>query len=245
MSGVGWKRGLAAVLFPERCACCGEVVRVGEDCCEHCRASLSHIAPPVCPFCGRGRDACRCRQHRRHFERCVSPFYYDGAIQKGILRLKEEERWETVRFLASKMAETVEREYADVSFDGIAPVPMTKRALKKRGFNQSLLLTRELGKRLSLPVTEPLQKLVDTRPQKVLSAAERSGNVLGVFDLTEGASPAGLTLLLVDDLVTTGATLDECAKMLKIYGAEAVYAVTASATRPEKSEKEEQEDAPA
>lgn len=241
MNGVGWKRRLTAVLFPERCACCGEVVRVGEGCCAQCRAQLSRITPPVCPFCGRGREACCCRKHRRHFERCISPFYYEGAVRKGILRLKEEESWDTIRFLAAEMAEAVEREYAELRFDGVIPVPMTSRALKKRGFNQSFLLAEELGRCLSLPVWEPLQKLVDTRPQKALSAVERSGNVLGVFELTAGAAVAGKTLLLADDLVTTGATLDECAKMLKIYGADAVYAVTATATKP----KEDEADTPA
>ena len=101
---------------------------------------------------------------------------------------------------------------------------MTERSIGKRGYNQSRLLAEELARRLELPLIEALSKRYETPPQKALDLRARSGNVLGVFDVIE-PRVKGQTLLLVDDLVTTGATVNECAKMLKIYGARQVMAV--------------------
>ena len=82
-------RRLLAVLFPERCAYCGQVVRCGEGCCPRCAESLPRILPPVCPLCGRGKASCTCRGHRGPLDGLAAPFTYEGAVRQGILRLKE------------------------------------------------------------------------------------------------------------------------------------------------------------
>ena len=236
--GSKWKRTLLAVLFPERCACCGKVIPPLNGCCEVCRWELALVLPPGCGSCGASREDCTCRKHRRHFDRCVVPFYYEGSARRGILRLKEQEDLQIADFFAEYMSQVVRREYGTLRFDWIVPVPLTKAKKKERGFNQSERLAKALSRELKVPVSTLLYKVTETRPQKELSALERSGNLLGAFEV-EGKNLSGARILLTDDLVTTGSTLDECAKMLKLYGASEVYAVAAAKARfPKKTDQE-------
>lgn len=218
-------------LFPRRCAFCGHPVETGQTACSRCREELPRIAGPVYPLCGREKGSCRCGQRRRAYRRCVSPFYYEGPAKRGILRLKLYGKVYAAEGFAQAMAETVRREYEGIAFDALVPVPISDSTRRERGYNQSERLASALGKGLAVPVVEGLVKVAENPPQRSLPASQRSGNVLGVFDCAPGFVPEGQVLLLVDDVSTTGATLDECAKMLKIYGAEEVYAVTAAAAR--------------
>lgn len=235
-SRLSFGRRLLAILFPERCAACGEVIAPGTGVCAACLAALPRVGTPVCPFCGLEKEWCRCRKRKRHFDRVVASFYYDGVASRGVLRMKESGDRPSAAFFAAEMAESVRQHYPDISFDGVVFVPSGRKMLRQRGFNPGELLAQELADMLGLPLLPALIKVVENAPQKSLSAIERSGNVLGVFDVAADCAVAGKTLLLADDIVTTGTTLDECAKMLKIYGAQAVYAVAATAARPETDE---------
>lgn len=215
------------VFFPHHCFLCNELLYPHQRMCGDCLQKAPYIFPPVCERCGRGGDECRCGKHRRTFERCVSPFYHKSVAQSGIYTLKSEGFEVTVNGFAVEMAELVRREYGGIPFDLVTAVPLHKREFLERGFNQSERLGQALAKRLGLPYETVLTKITATAPQKELKAVERSGNLLGVFDVCGEVS--GKTILLVDDVITTGTTLDECAKMLKIFGAEEVYAVMAAA----------------
>lgn len=223
-------RLLLSILFPERCACCGKVIPPLTGCCEACRGELAIVLPPVCSCCGANKEDCTCRKRRRHFDRCAVPFYYEGPVKQGILRLKEQDDVTIAEFFARYMAQAARREYGGLRFDWIVPVPLTKARRRERGFNQSERLAKALSKELGIPVSAVLHKVVETRPQKELTALERSGNLLGAFEV-EGADLTGARVLLTDDLITTGSTLDECAKMLKLYGASEVCVVTAARAR--------------
>lgn len=224
-----------AVFFPERCAYCGKVIPPCLPGCEDCLKQLPRILPPTCRICGLERKTCICEGKRMHYERCAAPFYYDGKAKYAILQLKARENREVARTLAAEMAAVVRREYGNCAFDYIVPVPMTEEEKKKRGHNPCELLAKALSAELGVPVGLYLKKIYETRPQKELSSLERSGNVLGAFDVADNTPVAGKTLLLLDDIVTTGATLDECAKMLKIFGADEVYAVAGTASRLSKT----------
>ena len=184
-------RRLLAVLFPERCAYCGQVVRCGEGCCPCCAESLPRILPPVCPLCGRGKASCTCRGHR-------------GPL--------------------------VRRAWPEAAPELAVPVPVTRRKRARKGFNQAALLAESLARELNIPCVKALAKCRETRPQKELAAWQRSGNLLGAFDVRPGTPLAGKCVLLVDDVSTTGATLEECAKMLKIQGAAQVLGIAAALT---------------
>lgn len=227
---------LISLFFPNRCYVCGAVIGWQRHLCSRCYDRVPYVLPPVCSCCGRSKTDCICRGRKRLFERCVSPLYYEEELKPAIYQLKTYGYRQVVDTLAVEMAEVIRREYGGIAFDVIVPVPLHSSDLTARGFNQAQLLARSVASRINLPVRSILKKLYVTKPQKTLSLQQRSGNLLGAFDVVEGANISGATVMLVDDVVTTGSTLDECAKMLKLYGAEAVYAVTAAAARLKKDD---------
>lgn len=231
-----WQHCLA-LFFPEHCCCCGKIVSCGELVCSDCQSRLVGVLPPLCPYCGCQKKDCRCDNHARHAERCVSPYYYTGAAKSGILRLKFQNKPYAAEFFIQSMAQVVRREYTGIRFDMIIPVPLSPATRKMRSYNQSALLAAGLSEHLGIPWEEALVKLWNTAPQRSLPAFRRSGNVLGVFDINGDVILTDKTILLVDDVSTTGATMHECAKMMKLYGAKAVYAVAATVTRLSDSEK--------
>lgn len=119
----------------------------------------------------------------------------------------------------------------EASYDFICFVPQTEAEQEKRGYNQSCLLAEILGAYLEIPVYSTLVKLYDTKRQRTVSVRNKKGNVFGVFDTADGTEAEGKRILFVDDIQTSGATVDECAKMLKIRGAECVDVVVYAVTR--------------
>ena len=221
-----WKqfaRRVTAWFLPERCVFCGEVIAPFAVACRRCRETLSVIQPPICHYCGARKKECHCGKRRLSVDGVAAPFYYEGAARDGVLRLKREDDPDAIAYFARQLCTVIRREYQVEEIDGIVFVPMTVRARREREYNQGELLAHAVGRQLSRPVYNALVKLYETPPQKALDLHARSGNVLGVFDVTD-RSVRGKTLLLVDDVLTTGATLHECAKMLKLYGAERVPA---------------------
>ncbi len=230
----GWerfKRQCIAVFFPERCIWCGKVIPPLSLCCDACRENVAVIHPPICTYCGMEKQVCRCQRKRHHYDRIASPFYCEKAVRSGILRLKHYADVTLIGFLADQMATVVKREYGTSLPDIISFVPVTERDGFSRGYNQSELLAIALSERLGIPMQPLLVKLYETKPQKALRAQFRSGNVFGVFDVQSDVTLASKTILLVDDVLTTGSTLNECAKMLKLYGAHKVFCITASLRR--------------
>ena len=230
---LGWKRRLLSWVYPERCACCGEVIEAGTDLCARCREELPHQPLPLCRYCGSAKENCRCGKRRRPTDGVVSPFTYDGPARRAVQRLKKGVSPLETDTLAAFLVKTVRREYADVQFDAVTCVPKPNRELRKSDENASATLAQAVARQLGLPFEPLLDKVRETRPQKELSALERSGNLRGALDLRRDAAVTDRTLLLVDDVRTTGATLHECALILKIYGAKEVYAVTLTASGKE------------
>ena len=219
---------LTNVFFPQRCCLCGKVIRWRQTMCDDCRRDAPYVLPPICDLCGRAEDRCICRKRHRHFERCVMPIYYDGIGKSGIGQLKNAADTVVADGLAVEMAEVMRREYGGIAFDCVMPVPLHWKDERAKGYNPAALLAQALSRRSGIPYVDGLRKIYRTKPQKKLRAVERSGNLLGAFTVNEPSAVKDKRVLLVDDTITTGSTLDECAKMLKIYGVRAVYAVTAS-----------------
>jgi ComF family protein len=151
-------------------------------------------------------------------------------MHSAVTALKEKAARDVIYSFAYEMAQTVRREYGDIAFDAVTYVPLTKRDRRRRGHDQSQLLAKELARQLNTPCVTALVKLTQNRPQKELKPHERVGNVMGVYDVC--ADVQDQFVLLVDDVITTGATLNECAKMLRLYGARQVFVVTATASEP-------------
>lgn len=214
-------------LFPKRCFLCGEVILPRQRLCSTCVEKAPYVLPPVCERCGRGVDVCTCKGHHRHFDRSVSAFYHKDSAYRSLQGMKTYDDAVVTEGFATEMAEVVRREYGGISFDCVTSVPMHKKDYRDRGFDQAAGLAKDLARILDVPYGVLLQKIIRTEPQKEMTAIRRRGNLLGVFDAV--APVTGQRILLVDDVITTGSTLDECAKVLKIYGAEEVYGVTAVA----------------
>ena len=223
---------LSYAVFPKRCALCGEVICLDEELCEECR-KLERITGELCNKCGNPKDECACDKRAKtpEFKRVVAPYYYDGSIVAGSNRFKDFGFPELAPKMGEEIFFQIEEQYEGIEFDCITYVPLTKKKLLKRGYNQSELLAREVAGHMQLPCIELLAKIRETPPQKTRSARQRKINLRGSFDLVDGLRIEGKTFLLIDDIKTTGSTLNECAYVLNAYGAKAVYAAAFCMTK--------------
>ena len=217
-------RSALDLVFPIHCTGCG---REGGILCDECVYGLERVAPPFCGACSApGVDGtCRwCLQYPRGFDSLRSPYRFEGPVRDAIHALKYRGVRAAAETLGGLMAEYGAAN--PVPVDVLVPVPLHSRRLRGRGYNQSALLAREIGKRTFLPVVEGrLVRTRNSRPQvDVASREERRDNVAGNFDCDTDVS--GLAVLLIDDVATTGSTLSECAHVLKEAGASSVHALT-------------------
>lgn len=223
--------------FTEHCQYCNAIIEKGKELCADCRESLPRITGERCRFCGAGKERCSCRKHSMGYDGITSPFYYEDGIKSGIQKLKFNGKEHIAYSLAEDMVKSVKSDFGEVNFDFICFVPFTATQKIRRNYNQSELLAEHLGKMLNIPLKRVLVKLFDTDTQHSMNVRNRRGNVFGVYDVKDGADVKDKTILLVDDIRTTGATLDECAWILKIRGAKEVYCVTAALTGKNKDSK--------
>jgi ComF family protein len=220
---------LVNVVFPHRCGLCGKVVDPDTELCDNCARMTCRVPTPICFACGRSKKDCDCGgAHGRFVAAFAAPYYYRDAVRDAIHRLKFEGQTDVADTLARDMTEFAKEVFWGVRFDCVTFVPMTSREIRERGFNQSRLLAERVANGLELEAEALLTKLYETQRQRELTGWDRSGNVLGVFDVTSPDRVEGRRILLCDDLTTTRSTLTECAKMMKLYGAREVYCLTAA-----------------
>ena len=210
---------LLDLLFPPRCPFCRTILKDHETLlCGRCRKELPWT-------CGAAQ-----KQSFRHVASCVSPLYYEGDVRRSLLRYK----FGGLSVYAPKYAELMYSciEENELSFDLITWAPLGRKRLRKRGYDQAKLLALALSERFGKPCAQLLIKSKDNPPQSGTGSAEkRRANVSGVYRVTEPSLVKDRRVLLVDDIVTTGATISECAKVLKTAGAESVCAATLSRSR--------------
>lgn len=220
---------LKIAFFTKRCELCGEVVCFDEKLCDEC-ISLRHIEPPLCKKCGCSKNDCICRKFKREaeYKSVIAPFYYGDNVAKGILNLKMHDMPRLAEFHGKEIANSVKNYYELIDFDFVTFVPMREADVVKRGFNQAELLAKVVSRECDIPLVDALLKKRKTRMQKRQKATKRFANMYNAFDIKDNVDVAGKTILLVDDVKTTGSTLTSIALTLKAYGASAVYcAVTA------------------
>lgn len=222
-------QGVLSLLYPPRCALCDAPPERGTV-CAGCLTRLERLAPPWCEICGGplphdGSDLCaRCAHSRVPFARARSFGPYEGGLARLIQLLK----YHGERALARDLAPLLITVLDGMEIEGLTFVPMSPSRRRARGFNQAELLARHLGRRLGVPVFPALRKTRETPPQEALSRPERLRSLGGAF---APLGPARCeSVLLVDDVYTTGATVTECSRALRTAGYERVFVVTLART---------------
>jgi len=223
-------QSLLDLVYPPRCPGCG---RMGVAFCERCRARVELIAPPVCRRCGcalpREGLCDRCRALPSSLDGIVAVAVFADPLRQAIHALKYENNTALAAPLGSMMAE-LWRRGGTPQADLILPVPLHTRRQAERGYNQSRLLARVLGRGVGVPVDEHmLIRQRHTLPQVDLGFAERQQNVEGAFACR--GDVRGKTVVVVVDVCTTGATLEACAAALRAGGAAGVWGFTLARAR--------------
>jgi len=210
-------------LFPQWCVGCG---KEGEFICYSCRRSLPRVMPPLCPRCGKPQPSgivCpTCVSWQAEIDGIRSPFRFDGVMRQAIHQLK----YRNLRAIAKPLAKSLNDYIAANPIPGevLIPVPLHPKRLRERGYNQSSLLAKELGKLTSLPVVDDCLIRQRHAPPQARSSTveERRSNVAGAF-VCRDHRLQNKQVLLIDDVSTSGATLDACAAALKATGATSVW----------------------
>ncbi|MCC6157564.1 MAG: ComF family protein [Deltaproteobacteria bacterium] len=228
-------------IFPPVCVLCGGLA-AGPDTgvCARCDAALPRILPPYCRVCGApfesglaSRACLDCMSDPPPYALARAPLRYEGEARRSILAFKFRLGVHRARGFADLLASVVSMGVTWSDFDIAAPVPLHPRRLRERGYNPPLLIARRLLRQTPVALRpELMQRVRDTPPQRGLSRAGRRDNVRSAFAVRDGETVAGLRVLLIDDVLTTGATAAECARVLMRAGAARVGVVTlARATR--------------
>lgn len=206
-------------LLPGSCLLCGEHDR-SPLVCQACEADLPHLGPGACPRCAEpdcgGQWCAHCLRHPPHFDRAWALWRYEHPLDALLHALKYRNELGLAAWFGHRLAPMLFAHSTD--WDCLVPLPLHPQRLAERGFNQSREVARHLGPRLNLPVMPELcRRQLATRPQAELPLAERHANIRGAFHCP--GMLTGRRILLLDDVMTTGATLNECARTLKLHGA--------------------------
>ena len=219
------------LLYPPRCLLCRTFIASG-SLCGTCFSSFRKLVTPVCPICGgpflngiQEDHVCEeCLRKRPYFNSAASPYLYDGRIMDAIHQFKYQGKPHMAKALGPLLASFGREWLSGLSGLLIMPVPLHPKRLRQRGYNQSLLLARHVsaGMRASLDFMS-LRRTKDTKVQTGLKKEERRRNVRRAFEIADRKAVKGKTVLLVDDVATTGSTLNECARALRKAGSGNVH----------------------
>ncbi len=224
------KNSFMQAVLPRKCPLCGKIIAANERICGNCSDTLVTVRTPICRVCGREMFQCICEYEEFHFDRCVSPFVYTRSARTGVKRLKYKNSTETADFFGRRMALIVSQEFKRFDIDVVTGVPMHASDLQERGYNHAALLGRSVAKTLGLRYSSNLlTKPKAIQKQHTLNRTDRKTNVSGAYKVSRPETVQGMTVLLCDDVTTTGSTLSECARALKAAGAKRVLCVTATA----------------
>ncbi len=214
------------------CDVCGREVFANERICAACRETLPWNNALICPFCGRKvleEGTClECKQKPLETQKARSLFTHEGDAAALVYRFKGGRKY-LARMLGEELASLARSEFAEAEL--VTFVPMTRKAERRRGYNQSRLLAEELAAQLQTPCLALAQKERESAPQKTLGRKEREENLEGCFRVVERAALKGKYVLLVDDTMTTGATASALAQRLKRAGARRVDLVTVTSVQ--------------
>ena len=226
---------VVSVFFPPHCAACGSDTASGVHLCTVCEGKTWPLAAPFCRRCSEPFDGAidgefecaNCADRPLHFECAVTAYLSRGVVREFIHRFKYDHDRSLRIPLAAWLVDALSDARLTVPpFDAIVPVPLHAARFRERGFNQAALLAELLSAQASVPMIEALKRTRYTTTQTRLDRDERMENLRDAFRVREQAAVQGRHLLLVDDVFTTGSTVDECARVLRLAGAASVRVAT-------------------
>lgn len=202
---------IKSFFFPYRCPYCNGVIEENKEGCERCIGNFP-------------------KEHIKSFAHggymCVSSFPYLECYKRAVTEFKFNNKRSFSHQMGITMARDIMKIYDDYHFDIITSVPLHKKKLKKRGYNQSMLLAEEIGKLIGIPYKDLLYKHKNNKIQHTLSRNERMKNVKNAYKVIDKSMVKGKNILIIDDIITTGYTLGECCKMLKNAKANLIVCAT-------------------
>ncbi|MDI6758113.1 MAG: ComF family protein [Candidatus Omnitrophota bacterium] len=230
---------LVNIVYPKKCLACKEKLKIhlqNELICAKCLKNIKKNTPPFCSSCGRhlvktnfAKNICpSCLRGKLHFDRAFSPYTYKGSIKRLIHEFKYKGKDYLGSPLGAMMIDFINEYNLPINYiDFIIPVPLHKTKLREREFNQAQVLAEAIAKKFNKGLlTETLTRQRYTRAQADLEINERLKNVKGSFSITNPQVIKGKNLLVIDDVLTTGATSSEAAAALKEAGANIVFILT-------------------
>lgn len=226
---------IKGVLFPRRCPICDSVLELnGKKICGDCREKLVYIFEPKCKKCGKQlqkleQEYCYdCKNRKHYFKSGIAGFSHIGEIKKSIYKIKYKGKREYIDFYTEEIVKNFGKEVMDWECDGIIPVPLHKKRKLKRGYNQAEIIGKRISKMTGIKqYNDILVRVKNTKPQKELNDEERRKNLENAFKIKKNIVELK-KVILVDDIYTTGSTIDACAKVLLQNGVEEVYYISLS-----------------
>lgn len=221
------------IIFPVKpfCIICNKKILADRNrVCSVCEENIVKITPPICRKCGRQlkndtKDICNdCSNTKHYFIEARAFGHYEGILRKLIYQFKYRGQKDLALFLGVKMFSVLET-LSWPAIDFIVPVPLHRSRLKERGYNQALLLAKVLNKNTGIPISEELIRAKATEHQTILTRSYRQRNLANAFAIRRNKF-CNKTILLIDDVYTTGTTVNECSKTLKKAGAKEIYVLT-------------------
>ena len=227
-------------IFPPQCYVCGKFLHGEDGLCFECLSKINFITKPRCYCCGRPFEfklstnrgnreqdllcpKCLIKKHK--FDRCISTVRYDDTSKQLILPLKHADKTQLAKFIG-KIMFIAGREFLQKT-DIIIPVPIHYTRLIKRKYNQAGLIANHISKLSGKPTLHrTLVRTIATKSQGHMNLKQRRANIAGAFTIHNKENITNKNILLIDDVYTTGSTVDECAKVLKKFGAKKVYVLT-------------------
>ena len=220
------------LLFPLRCPVCDDIVTpFGEKICLDCMKKLKYVTPPRCLKCGKKlqeeeEEYCRDCSHIKHLFVRGRALYDYGSVAASVYRFKYGNRREYADFYGEEIARYLGDFIRQVRPEGLIPIPLHRARKRKRGYNQALLLANAISRYTGVPVCDKiLVRVKNTIPLKQLNPKERQNNLKKAFQLKRNDVKLK-TIILIDDIYTTGSTMDEAASVLLAAGVERVYFIT-------------------
>lgn len=220
------KLKLIHILFPNKCPSCRRVISPTDLFCEKCFEEREAPLGDRCKVCFAKKEFCNCASKPKFFFRATAPFVYKKSVKNALLYLKNKKAERLAEYFAEEMVKDFDRKFPEVKADAVIPVPLHKSKYKLRGFNQSELIAKKIAEIKGIPlISTALIQADKTDSQHNLKYKLRYDNVKGVYRAS-GIPIDCQTVILIDDIMTSGATLNECSKMLRLEGVFKIYCLT-------------------